>query len=83
MIDTGAPVSIISTEEASKIGPQLSGSGLGVASSAVAKTRGAKVLLASSMVSQGFDFGPEILAVIPLGPANMERDSHKEAKKTI
>jgi Aspartyl protease len=73
IIDTGAPVSIISTAEASKIGPQLSGSGLGITASTIAETRGAKVFLSSSMVSEGFDFGRENLAVIPLGPANMER----------
>jgi Aspartyl protease len=67
IVDTGAPISVISREQAASTGLQRIDSGSGMPAAPIVESHRVKVLYAASMVSEGFDFGGEELAVLGRG----------------
>jgi hypothetical protein len=67
IVDTGAPISVISSEQAAITGLQRTDSGSWMPAAVIVESRRVKVLYAESMVSEGFNFGRAQLAVLGLG----------------
>jgi Aspartyl protease len=72
IVDTGAPISVISSEQAAISRLRRSDYGFGMPAGAIVESHLVKVLYAASMVSEGFDFEGVELAVLGLGATPSE-----------